>query len=121
MDIPAASKVLDMRPVFWSGRLCLVWAEWRDKRGTKECRRLRAAQAGHQRGVHDPERPVVGAVELAQLPSETTTLPREARLIATVWVDRSNPKGKLGVLLIHEGSTSPVKNVYAVSDVLFRP
>lgn len=29
VDIPADVQVLDSRPVFWGGRLCLVWAEWR--------------------------------------------------------------------------------------------
>jgi len=29
VDIPADVQVLDSRLVFWGGRLCLVWAEWR--------------------------------------------------------------------------------------------
>ncbi|MGK3119060.1 neuraminidase-like domain-containing protein [Pseudomonas corrugata] len=29
VDIPADAQVLDSRLVFWGGRLCLVWAEWR--------------------------------------------------------------------------------------------
>ncbi|UZE22657.1 insecticidal toxin complex protein TcaB2 [Pseudomonas sp. B21-056] len=30
VDIPADAQVLDSRLVFWGGRLCLVWAEWRE-------------------------------------------------------------------------------------------
>ncbi|WP_460144874.1 Tc toxin subunit A-related protein [Pseudomonas sp. S2_A02] len=29
-DIGAEGKVLDSRPVFWGGRLCLVWATWHE-------------------------------------------------------------------------------------------
>ncbi|MCG6573540.1 insecticidal toxin complex protein TcaB2 [Pseudomonas sp. AF32] len=29
VDIPADVQVLDSRLVFWGGRLCMVWAEWR--------------------------------------------------------------------------------------------
>lgn len=115
-DIPVGAKVLDMRPVFWNGRLCLVWAEWRDK------------VAGQEPDKFLPHQLDINVAFMAQNGQWLAPLSLHssnplddfsagARLIATVWADYQNPKGKLGVLLTN-GTTL---NEYVVRDVLLRP
>ncbi|MFD2884628.1 neuraminidase-like domain-containing protein [Pseudomonas lini] len=98
VDIPAGMKVLDIRPVFWSGRLCLVWAEWRDK------------VAGQQEGEFLPHKLDINLAFMTQNGQWAAPLNMHSsehnedktegtRLIATVWADRHNPKGKLGVFV----------------------
>lgn len=115
VDIPTGTTVLDMRPVFWNGRLCLVWAQWRDevkKQGTSE-------------GL--PPRLDIEVAFMTQngqwsaplslhSSAQTGDIPTGARLVATVWADHEHPKGRLGVMLIYGDNT-----VFAVRDVLFRP
>lgn len=116
VDIPAGARVLDMRPVFWNGRLCLVWAEWREQVN------------GQDPGEFLPHRLDISVAFMTQSGQWSAPLSLHssihendrsagARLIATVWADRHNPKGKLGVLLTNGASLK----VYAVRDVLFRP
>lgn len=120
VDIPTASKVLDIRPVFWNGRLCLVWAEWRER------------VEGQKPDEFLPHRLDISVAFMTQngqwsaplsLHSSIYSDDRSAgaRLIATVWADHHNPKGKLGVLLTDGKSGADSLNVYAVRDVLFRP
>ena len=115
-DIPVGAKVLDMRPVFWNGRLCLVWAEWRDKVAGQEPDKF----LPHQLDINVAFMAQNGQW-LAPLSLHSSTPPNDspagARLIATVWADYQNPKGKLGVLLTN-GTTL---NEYVVRDVLLRP
>ncbi|ROM92500.1 neuraminidase-like domain-containing protein [Pseudomonas brassicacearum] len=123
VEIPVGGKVLDIRPVFWGGRLCVVWAEWRDK----------VAGDG---GVSLPPKLDINLAFMAQnghwsapfsLLSEerNSDFSKGARLIATVLVDEQHPKGKLGVLLTNrnrKGETPPEVpiDVYRTRDVLFR-
>ena len=120
VDIPAGAKVLDIRPVFWSGRLCLVWAEWRDK------------VAGQQEGEFLPHKLDINLAFMTQNGQWSAPLNMHSsehnedktggtRLIATVWADRHNPKGKLGVLLTNGKAGAQSLKVFAVRDVLFRP
>ena len=120
VDIPTGARVLDMRPVFWNGRLCLVWAEWRER------------VEGQQPGEFLPHRLDISVAFMTQngqwsapLSLHSSEPPKDlsegARLIATVWADDHNPKGKLGVLLTNGKSDANSLNVYAVRDVLFRP
>ncbi|NSX11327.1 insecticidal toxin complex protein TcaB2 [Pseudomonas lini] len=120
VDIPAGMKVLDIRPVFWSGRLCLVWAEWRDK------------VAGQQEGEFLPHKLDINLAFMTQNGQWAAPLNMHSsehnedktegtRLIATVWADRHNPKGKLGVLLTDGKAGAQSLKVFAVRDVLFRP
>ena len=115
VDIPPATTVLDIRPVFWSGRLCLVWAQWQD---------ALPAQAG---GEGLPPRLDINVSFMSQNGNWSAPLslhhstqdgdpPADARLIATLWADRQHPKGRLGVML-----TFGAKKIFAVRDVLFRP
>ncbi len=125
VEIPAGDKVLDMRPVFWGGRLCLVWAEWFERTGLDpdvdagprfklDIHLAFMAQNGHWSApflLHSEE------------PLEDVSA--GCRLIATVLVDKQHPKGKLGVLLTNrspDGGAAPTNpvDVYQVRDVLFR-
>ncbi|WP_223490707.1 neuraminidase-like domain-containing protein [Pseudomonas sp. A-RE-19] len=117
VDVPIGAKVLDIRPVFWSGRLCLVWAEWQDK------------VEGDGISESLPPRLDINVAFMTQNGQWSAPLsmhsswrkeaqsPQGARLIATVWADHYNPKGKLGVLL----TAGAAFKVFAVRDVLFRP
>jgi hypothetical protein len=123
VDIPAGAKVLDIRPVFWSGRLCLVWAEWRD--------RVEGADGQSVPPWLDINLAFMSqnsqwSAPLSMHSSAQTTdhsNDRDVRLIATVWADHHHPKGKLGVLLTNRkgDGNEPGLNVTAVRDVLFRP
>lgn len=119
-EIITGVNVLDIRPVFWNGRLCLVWAEWQDKvegEGIDE-------SPPHRLDIH-----VAFMTQNGQwsAPMNVHTSTREkdlsqgARLIATVWADHYNPKGKLGVLLTNGKAAGDSLKVIAVRDVLFRP
>ncbi|RON09551.1 insecticidal toxin complex protein TcaB2 [Pseudomonas brassicacearum] len=118
VEIPAGGRILDMRPVFWGGRLCLVWAEWSDHRVASvdftppvpfklEIKLAFMAQNGHW----SPPFPLDDA-------EPATDVSAGYRLIATVLVDDQHPKGKLGVLLTNR--SNPAFDVYVVRDVLFR-
>ncbi|WP_347901689.1 neuraminidase-like domain-containing protein [Pseudomonas purpurea] len=121
VEIPVGERVLDMRPVFWGGRLCLVWAQWRDK------------VAGSQAGEFLPYKLDIQLAYMAQNGHWSAPLSLHSsehnadgsagcRLVATVFVDDQHPKGKLGVLLTNRSSPMPEipVDVYLIRDVLFR-
>lgn len=120
VDIPAGAKVLDIRPVFWNGRLCLVWAQWQDK------------VQGRNPEESLPHRLDINVAFMNQsgqwsAPLSLHSSPQDedrsqgARLIATVWADHYHPKGKLGALLTNDKAGDDALRVFAVRDVLFRP
>ncbi|WP_347927847.1 neuraminidase-like domain-containing protein [Pseudomonas helvetica] len=125
LEIPVGDKVLDIRLVFWGGRLCVVWGEWREGIAASvdfvppvlpklEIKLAFMAQNGHW-----------SAPFLLHSKEQNTDVSLGSRLIATVLVDEQHPKGKLGVLLTNrsrQGTTAPANpvDVYLVRDVLFR-
>ncbi|POA34464.1 MULTISPECIES: neuraminidase-like domain-containing protein [unclassified Pseudomonas] len=125
LEIPVGDKVLDIRLVFWGGRLCVVWGEWREGIAASvdflppvlpklEIKLAFMAQNGHW-----------SAPFLLHSEDQNTDVSLGSRLIATVLVDEQHPKGKLGVLLTNrnrKGETPPVVpiDVYRTRDVLFR-
>ncbi|WP_085697200.1 neuraminidase-like domain-containing protein [Pseudomonas sp. B26(2017)] len=118
VDIPVDIQVLDMRPVVWNGRLCIVWATWRDR--------------VEQQDQFLPDKLDVYVAfkrQNDQWSPPTTLLSREyqektspvgARLIATVWADYQIPKGKLGVLLTNEKTGIDAIKESSVRDVFLR-
>jgi len=130
VNIPAVNGVLDMRPLVWNGRLCVVWAEWRDKVIGKTAEDF----IPHKLDINLAFMSENGqwSAPLSLHSSEHADLekrPVGARLIATIWTDHQYPKGKLGVLLTGEAVRLPEdgKRVdtsferHAVFDVLMRP
>jgi len=118
VEIPAAERVLDIRPVYWSGRLCVVWAEWREKKGTKG----QADYAPHRLDVNVAFMTQSGqwSAPLSLHSAEGDyELPVGARIVATVVTDSVQPKGTLSVLFIHR-QTEVVLDRYFARDVLFR-
>ncbi len=120
VDIPAGARLLDIRPVFWNGRLCVVWAEWQDKvEGKGDDDGL-----PHRLNIHLAFMTQSGQWS-APLNLHYSTYDDDrtpgARLIATVLADRQNPKGKLGVLLTNGNAAGEFEKAYAVRDVLLRP
>jgi hypothetical protein len=121
IEVPVGAKVLDVRPVFWGGRLCLVWAEWRDRvvgaggaelPGKLDINLAFMAQNGHWSAP----------LSLHSVEPDFHSL-ADCRLIATVFVDELHPKGKLGVLLTNRQrvtARTPRVNIYETRDVLFR-
>lgn len=121
VEIPTQEKVLDVRPVFWGGRLCLVWAEWRD------------LVVRIDPGMYSPFKLDINLAFMAQnghwsapfslhSSEPKTDISKGCRLIATVLVDDQHPKGKLGVLLTNRSDpalANPV-DVHLTRDVLFR-
>jgi hypothetical protein len=116
VDIPTDVQVVDMRPVVWNGQLCIVWAVWRDRVDHKEeflPDKLEIIVAFKRQ--NDQWSPPT-TLFIEEFPKKTQ--PIGARLIATVWKDYQNPKGKLGVLLTNGKSGSV--NVLTVRDVFLR-
>ncbi|MGF6398959.1 hypothetical protein ABH905_002625 [Pseudomonas frederiksbergensis] len=121
IEVPVGGTVLDVRPVFWGGRLCLVWAEWRDKVvGTNDVvlpNKLDINLAFMAQNGHWSAPLSLHSVEISRDVSPGS------RLIATVFVDDQHPKGKLAVLLTNrKRGTSPEVpvDIYETRDVLFR-
>ncbi|RBL71464.1 insecticidal toxin complex protein TcaB2 [Pseudomonas sp. MWU13-2625] len=113
VDIPVAGKVLDLRPVFWGGRLCVVWAQWREREEAQDVPYKLDINLAFMNQSGEWSAPL-------SLKSITAAndLGEDTRLIATTLADAQHPKGRLGVLLTN--GTGALK-VHATRDVLFRP
>jgi hypothetical protein len=122
VEIQPAYRVLDIRPVFWNGRLCLVWAEWSDR------------VEGKTNDDFIPEKLSVNLAFMKQNGQWSAPLSlysaqaepgddKGFQLIASVWIDLDSPKGKLGVLipLVDKESTPEKPVIYRIYDVLMRP
>ncbi|MGF6128417.1 hypothetical protein QF019_003630 [Pseudomonas frederiksbergensis] len=116
VDIGTGDRVLDVRPVFWNGRLCVVWAQWRD-RITETVDREIVVRVPYKLEINLAFMTQNGqwSAPLNLHTSEPASdLTSSARLIATVMVDERHPKGTLGVFLTGF-------KVYVLRDVLMRP
>ena len=127
VDIPSDVQVLDARLVFWGGRLCLVWAEWRQA--------LFDAEGGLQK-PYELELKVAFITLSGQwsppirlnLSLFDQDVSPNCRLIAVMLrddVDRLYPKGRLAVHLTN--ATGPLfltrpdpVEIYETRDALFR-
>ncbi|MET0776063.1 MAG: neuraminidase-like domain-containing protein [Pseudomonas mandelii] len=120
IEIPTDEKVLDIRPVSWNGRLCVVWSEWREKTVDKST------------DVVLPNQLTIKLAFMAQNGQWSAPLnlheslhvrdvSADARLIATVLVTEQYPKGNLGVMLINGKSGEDALKVSVARDVLLRP
>ncbi|MGF6112411.1 neuraminidase-like domain-containing protein [Pseudomonas frederiksbergensis] len=116
VEIGTGDRVLDIRPVFWGGRLCVLWAQLRDQV---------VEVLGDETIVRLPYKLEINLAFMTQngqwsaplnlhSSEPEKDLSTNARLIATIAVDERQPKGMLGVLLTSY-------NVYAMRDVLMRP
>ncbi|MHC8328531.1 Tc toxin subunit A-related protein [Pseudomonas sp. LB1P83] len=120
VDVPSGAKVLDIRLVSWNGRLCVVWADWRDKPvdqpvDSNLLYRLDINLAFMtQNGQWSPPLNLHAS-------AHKEDLSKGARLIATVLVNDKYPKGNLGVLLTNDKADADSLKVVAVRDVLMRP
>ncbi|MGB8921058.1 MAG: neuraminidase-like domain-containing protein [Pseudomonas sp.] len=116
IEIPVGGRVLDVRPVFWSGRLCLVWAEWRDEvkglAGERSLPNRLDINLAFMNQSGDWSAPLS-----LHSSEQDTDKSAGARLIATTLTDAYHPKGRLGVWLTNGSDLE----VGATRDVLFRP
>ncbi|WP_454836023.1 Tc toxin subunit A-related protein [Pseudomonas lini] len=125
VDIPADVQVLDSRLLFWGGRLCMVWAEWRPALFDAD---------GKMQKFHELELKVAFISLSGQWsPPVRLNLSRfdkdvspGCRLIAVMLrddVDLLYPKGRLAVHLTNGNMTQarpdPVE-IYETRDALFR-
>ncbi|WP_434608968.1 neuraminidase-like domain-containing protein [Pseudomonas sp. R1-7] len=127
VDIPSDVRVLDIRPVFWGGRLCLVWAEWREALFDGE---------GGLRQPYELELKVAFIALSGQwsppvrlnLSVFHEDVSPDLRLVAVMLrddVDTLYPKGRLAVHLtsatglLFESRENPVE-IYETRDALFR-
>lgn len=117
VDIPAGGRVLDIRPLFWAGRLCLVWAEWRNHVGQKGEEGYLPPKLDINLAFMSQNGEWSAPLSLCSA-DQDSDISAGARLLAmTLADDLIHPKGRLGVLL-----TSPAGlNIRATRDVLFRP
>ncbi|WP_282412880.1 neuraminidase-like domain-containing protein [Pseudomonas sp. PS01299] len=119
VDIPVGNRVLDMRPLFWGGRLCLVWAEWRDPVGIKGSEGYLAPRLDINLAFMSQNAEWSAPLSLYSADEDTNNSDRslDSRLIATTFSDAIHPKGRLGVLLISPAGL----RVSTTRDVFFRP
>ncbi|MCU1751293.1 neuraminidase-like domain-containing protein [Pseudomonas sp. 6D_7.1_Bac1] len=124
VEIPTGETVLDIRPVSWGGRLCLVWAQWRNKVVSQQSEQHLPYKLDIQLAFMEQTGHWSAPFSLYSA-EQDKDVSQGCRLIATVLVDDRHPKGKLGVLLTNrsgQGGTAPENpvDVYLVRDVLFR-
>lgn len=122
VDVQPANRVVDIRPVFWNGRLCLVWAEWRDPAaGKNESESIDGkldinlafmTQNGQWSApliVHSRAYPRTKDAEFSL-----------TAMVVTVRTDSVEPKGTLGILFEGLYGAQEV-SARTVHDVLMRP
>jgi hypothetical protein len=121
VDIPVGARVLDMRPLFWGGRLCLVWAEWRDQVGDNTDEHYLPHRLDINLAFMSQNAEWSAPLSLYGADQKNDTS-AGARLLATTLADELiHPKGRLGVLLTNGKTGDEGLNVRATRDVLFRP
>jgi hypothetical protein len=120
IEIPADEKVLDIRPVFWNGRLCVVWAEWREESVDKSDDVVLPHQLSIKLAFMAQNGQWSAPLNLHASP-HARDVSAGARLIATVMVTEQYPKGNLGVMLINGKTGEDALKVSVVRDVLLRP
>jgi len=116
IDVGVTGTVLDMRPVFWNGRPCLVWAELADELGKDQ-----EGYVPYKLSINLAFRSQNGdwspTTNLQNISYPDTPPALGSRLIATVQVSKSHPNGCLGVLFFNGAkAATPV-----LLDALFRP
>ncbi|WP_435037837.1 neuraminidase-like domain-containing protein [Pseudomonas neuropathica] len=117
IDVGVTNRVLDMRPIFWGGRPCLVWAELSDILGEKG----KEGYVPYKLSINLAFRSQNGDWSPAiNLQSHSIDNPPVAgnHLIATVRVSESHPNGCLGVLFDNPANEETHR---VVLDALFRP
>lgn len=127
VEIPTGERVLDIRPVFWGGRLCVVWAEWLDGVKSRQQNEFMAPKLDINLAFMMSNGHWSAPLSLYSAEQEKV-FSGEARLIATLFADSQHPKGKLGVLLtnrnlVDDPAPAPDErlDVVVVRDVLLRP
>lgn len=120
IGIQPAHRVLEMRPVFWNGRLCLVWAEWRDKVAGQKADDFLPAHLSVKLAFMTQSGQWSAPLDIYSEDARSDDEPEHFRLVATVLMDSPSSKGKLGVL-ITAGQKPYVLNKHMIFDVLMRP
>ncbi|VVN40700.1 neuraminidase-like domain-containing protein [Pseudomonas fluorescens] len=124
MDVQPANQVLDIRPVFWNGRLCLVWAEWRDPVAGKDDGEFIDGKLDINLAFMTQNGQWSAPLIVHSSPYPMSS-PAGARfsltaMVVTVRTDHVERKGVLGILL--EGVYGARKvSARTVHDVLMRP
>lgn len=123
IDVQPANRVVDIRPVFWNGRLCLVWAEWRDPVAGKNAGESIDGKLDinlafmTQNGQWSAPLIVHSSAYLKNSAASEFSF---TAMVATVRTDSGEPKGTLGILF--EGAYGAQKvSARTVHDVLMRP
>jgi hypothetical protein len=116
VDVGATGTVLDMRPVFWNGRPCLIWAELSDKLGDKGKDGYVPYKVNINIAFKSQNGDWSPATNLQSIVDPDDPPAAGSRLIATVRVTPSQPNGVLGVLFFN----GVVAQTPVVRDALFR-
>ncbi|MDI3271271.1 neuraminidase-like domain-containing protein [Pseudomonas sp. AL03] len=125
VDIPSDVQVLDSRHVFWGGRLCMVWAEWRQALfdGNNKLQKpyeieLKVAFITLSGQWSPPIR-----LNLSQFDKDVSPGCRLVAVMLRDDVDPLYPKGRLAVHLTNGSLTGPRPDpveIYETRDALFR-
>ena len=119
IGIQPAHRVLDMRPVFWNGRLCLVWAEWRDKVAGQKADDFLPAHLSVKLAFMTQSGQWSAPLDVYSEDAESDDEPKNFRLVATVLMERPPSKGKLGILITADQNPNNLR-VHRIFDVLMR-
>ncbi|MDR9862512.1 Tc toxin subunit A-related protein [Pseudomonas baetica] len=117
IEMQPDAEVLEIRPVFWNGRLCLCWAEWRDKVQGKTQGEFIPAQLSIKLAFMTQSGQ--WSAPLRMCCSEPAKRPTKPMMVASVRSDYLHPKGNLGILFTDIDDVT--QRVHAVHDVLMRP
>jgi hypothetical protein len=116
-EIGVAGEVLDMRPVQWGGRLCMVWAEMHGRQGEPADPGYVPYQLQIKVAFKTQNGQWSAPLDL-QSSSRDSAVEAGSRLIATVKFFPGERHGRLGVVLL--GADDQPLVPAAVRDVLFR-
>lgn len=118
VDIAVEGQIVDMRPLYWNGRFCLVWAEWRDGIGKETDAQFVPHKLTINLSFMTQNGQWLAPLRLFEATSKEDRF-QGGRLIVTLWDDQLTPKRKLGVQFVHKDSQ--VTKISIFRDVLFRP
>ncbi|WLG43837.1 neuraminidase-like domain-containing protein [Pseudomonas sp. FP1740] len=124
INIPPSDRMLDIRPVFWGGRLFVVWADWRkplrDQANAVVSDGVLKIQASYLTLNGEWSVPFV----LNEVPRAEPFDEKGGRLVAVVFAELDARENKLAVYFTNRASATlidePLLDIYDTRDTLMR-
>jgi hypothetical protein len=124
IDIPLTETMLDIRPVFWRGRLSVVWASWAEALTNDEGQQVEPARLDVLVSFVTISGQWSAPVTLHQSQYDKDFEPLTGRLVAVVFAEQRGAEDKLAVCFTGVSSTGEdddgKPSIYEIRDTLFR-